>query len=869
MIKIENLTKVYKSKNKEKCIAVNDISLTFGDNGFVFIIGKSGSGKTTLLGLLGGLDNITSGDIIVNGNSFSKFKYRDFINYRNQMIGYIFQDFHLIDELTVEENIGLSLDLQNVKHLDEVNKVLADVDLVGYNKRYPKELSGGEKQRVAIARALIKNPKILLADEPTGNLDSKTTTQILNLLKKISKDRLVLMVSYNLSDANKFADRIVELSQGKIINDLIRNKDYCYETQIVNNELILPINRKISDEEISNINSELVKGNIKSIIQTEDVFIKNNISSYENSIDKKLKNKNFNFIKLFKLAINFMKKDFSRLFIYSFIVAALIVILGLAQLIVNFDSSEVIDKEMSNMNQSTISLKKVDVDDDLLVVDSTRVIPINETDINKYYEAGYEGNIYELLNVTLDYGPNLGFSDYNKPNAVNPAAVYHSGTAGVLVCDEEYVKGVFGKIEYLALCKDIRDSGYYITDYTADAILLYTSHLFSSYESILGAHKSMNVSVYSYINGIINTGYKEKYSDVIARLEDVTMSKEELYDYMTNDRYLAFYDEVIQNYSIGYTFNLNFKEAFINDKARTWTISGNSSLVYNGIPLAINQTWFQLHSQYKKYNLKNNEVVLSLSTYNKVFQTNYQSTNISSFVPHTVTYKYYYYYDELQMDLVDSFEISIVGLDTERNYASDDVFERLLEINTSTNAIYFSNTENTKVIFNTAHDVGFEPNSILAYSISTMTKAVDIFSEFFIIIFVGLCICSFVILINYGIKLINERKHEIGVLKALGIKDRDLTFIISIQMCLLALLVILLYIIGSVIFIDLSNDILVQSLLEFNPGLFLLDVDVLYLKKNFIFENSILVVIIVLISFIVPLFRLKFLKPTNIIKAKE
>ena len=229
MIRIEKLTKIYKSKNREKCIAIDNITLDFEDKGLIFVIGKSGSGKTTLLGLIGGLDSITSGDVIINGISFKSFKYKDFTNYRNQMIGYVFQDFHLFDELTVEENIALSLNLQNRKFTDEIENALRDVDLVGYGKRYPKELSGGEKQRVAIARALVKNPTIILADEPTGNLDSKTTAQILELLKNLSKDRLVLMVSHSLSDANTYADRIIELSDGKIINDYVRNEKYCYD----------------------------------------------------------------------------------------------------------------------------------------------------------------------------------------------------------------------------------------------------------------------------------------------------------------------------------------------------------------------------------------------------------------------------------------------------------------------------------------------------------------------------------------------------------------------------------------------------------------------------------------------------------------
>ena len=361
MIKLINLRKVYKSKSKEKCIAVNDVSLTLEDKGFVFVLGKSGSGKTTLLSLIGGLDNITSGDIIVNGNSIKNFKYADFTNYRNQIVGYIFQDFHLIDELTVEENIALSLDLQNIKDKDLINKSLADVDLKGYGLRYPKELSGGEKQRIAIARALVKNPKIILADEPTGNLDSKTTAQILDLLQKLSKDRLVLIVSHSLSDANKYADRIIELSNGKIINDYLRNPNYCYTYEIKNDELILPINQKLKEEEIKNINKNLFNGNIKSIVQTDDVFIINNkIYPNDFEIDKKrLKSSRFNFAKLFKLSTTFLKKDFIKLFIYSFVVAALIIVLGLSQLILNFDSSEVVKKELNNLNQNQISVNKI------------------------------------------------------------------------------------------------------------------------------------------------------------------------------------------------------------------------------------------------------------------------------------------------------------------------------------------------------------------------------------------------------------------------------------------------------------------------------------------------------------------------------
>lgn len=201
MIEVKELCKVYKSQKGGKWVALDHISFTLPDKGFIFVIGKSGSGKTTLLSLLGGLDTITSGDIIENGINVSKLSLKEQVYYRNSTVGFIFQDFHLIETLTIYENIMLALNLQGQEDNQKVLKALKDTDLEDYATRYPKELSGGQKQRVAIARALVKKPKILLSDEPTGNLDSKTTKQILNLLKEQAKEKLVIIVSHNLNDA--------------------------------------------------------------------------------------------------------------------------------------------------------------------------------------------------------------------------------------------------------------------------------------------------------------------------------------------------------------------------------------------------------------------------------------------------------------------------------------------------------------------------------------------------------------------------------------------------------------------------------------------------------------------------------------------
>ncbi len=223
MLSVKNLVKVYQTKGGVAVRALDGVNIDFADKGMVFLLGKSGSGKSTLLNVTGGLDVPTEGEVVVEGKSSNDFHSQDWDGYRNTFIGFIFQEYNILEEFTVGQNIALALQLQN-KPSDEkeVDKILSDVDLSGYAKRKPNTLSGGQRQRVAIARALIKSPRIIMADEPTGALDSETGKQIFETLKKLSKERLVIVVSHDRDFAEAYADRIIELEDGKIISDVTR-----------------------------------------------------------------------------------------------------------------------------------------------------------------------------------------------------------------------------------------------------------------------------------------------------------------------------------------------------------------------------------------------------------------------------------------------------------------------------------------------------------------------------------------------------------------------------------------------------------------------------------------------------------------------
>lgn len=221
MFELKNITKIY-ATDDFKQTALDNISIVFRKCEFVSILGPSGSGKTTLLNIIGGLDDYTDGDLIINGTSTKKYTDRDWDTYRNHKVGFVFQSYNLITHQSILSNVELALTLSGVGKKERRKRAIESLEKVGLkdhiNKR-PNQLSGGQMQRVAIARALVNNPDILLADEPTGALDSATSEQIMDLLKEVAKDRLVIMVTHNAELAHEYSTRIIEVKDGVILND--------------------------------------------------------------------------------------------------------------------------------------------------------------------------------------------------------------------------------------------------------------------------------------------------------------------------------------------------------------------------------------------------------------------------------------------------------------------------------------------------------------------------------------------------------------------------------------------------------------------------------------------------------------------------
>lgn len=237
MLQLKNITKTYGTSADGKVQALKGIDIEFRENEFVSILGPSGCGKTTLLNIIGGLDKYTTGDLVINGKSTKEFKDRDWDTYRNHSVGFVFQNYNLISHQSILSNVELALTLAGMGKQERRKKAIKALEEVGLKDQIhkrPNQLSGGQMQRVAIARALVSDPDILLADEPTGALDSSTSIQIMDLLKEIAKDRLVIMVTHNPELAEKYSTRIVKLLDGKIIDD---SNPYVASTEEINEAL--------------------------------------------------------------------------------------------------------------------------------------------------------------------------------------------------------------------------------------------------------------------------------------------------------------------------------------------------------------------------------------------------------------------------------------------------------------------------------------------------------------------------------------------------------------------------------------------------------------------------------------------------------
>lgn len=498
MLEARNLCKEYKTKNGPIVKALDNVNIKFEETGMVFILGKSGSGKSTLLNVLGGLDKYDSGEVIVKGKSSSEFKQADFDSYRNTFIGFIFQDYNILEEFTISKNIGLALELQGKKaDKKAIEELMEQVDLKGFGKRKPNTLSGGQKQRVAIARALVKNPEIIMADEPTGALDSNTGKQVLDTLKKLSKTKLVLIVSHDREFAEYYGDRIIELADGKIVSDIVKYKSAPKNSNgldIVDDKILTIKNgTKLDTEKAKTLISFISQNSQKDVIVSvdenankefkkiamiDDEGNKESFKKTENLNIKQYDGKKFKMIRSklpgkdsFKMGASGLKTKPIRLFFTIILSAIAFAMFGLADTMGSYDKVEntIISIRDSNINYASFSKGIKSDPDDKYPMDAK----LSAADFNKLnndlpdfnfnpvfsisewnYSVYFDQYIYDSEGIGYDklYSNSLyGFTELTEENIADFGTLI--GNSRLPQNDQEivltkYIYDVFDKGEY-------------------------------------------------------------------------------------------------------------------------------------------------------------------------------------------------------------------------------------------------------------------------------------------------------------------------------------------------------------------------------------------------------------------------------------
>ncbi|MCL2569979.1 MAG: ABC transporter ATP-binding protein/permease [Firmicutes bacterium] len=345
MFVVENISKKYRAKDGKVVDALRDVSYTFPERGMIFVVGKSGSGKSTMLNILGLLDSYDEGQLIINGKSCKDMNERERDIYRAHNIGFVFQDFHIIEKYTIGKNISLPLEIKNKEtNKTEVADALAKVGLVGFEKRKSTEVSGGQRQRVAIARALIKDPKIILADEPTGNLDSVTSKEIFTLLKELSKEKLVVVISHDLDSAHAYADTIVELADGQI-------------TDIYAGEGNIETIKFIGIENIPTDTSELVKSGKRVILVPATIHATNSPpQSIIPDIAPLPHRVRLPISSAFRLSLIGLRAKWVRMVFMIMLAMFATAFFGFADMIGRFDVNQILLEELNRLDKNYVSI---------------------------------------------------------------------------------------------------------------------------------------------------------------------------------------------------------------------------------------------------------------------------------------------------------------------------------------------------------------------------------------------------------------------------------------------------------------------------------------------------------------------------------
>ncbi len=867
MISIKHLTKIYSSRNKRTVRALDAVSFNLPDKGLIFVVGKSGSGKSTLLNLLGGLDSATEGEIIVDGMRFSQMK-KEFDSFRNDYIGFIFQDFNLLEKLTVFENVAFALDLQAKSDPQRVKDIIGLVELDGYEERYPVELSGGQQQRVAIARALVKDPRLLLADEPTGNLDSVTAKKIFELLKKLSRDKLVVVVSHSIESATRYGDRIIELGEGRIVSDVTKVE----RGEPREDEIELPYGA-IDKEELNAINERVKAGGV-TLVQ-KDAFEMTREPACEDREAEPLKRHNFPLKRAAWLSFKFLKAP--SLISTVVAVAFVVVVFTLCLLLYNFDSNDLL-RQMGTSEEGLFFLYKgyrsSDIDDTLSL---DRFVEVTEEDIKAFEDSAYDGKVFKLYNMPVPIASFMIDSGY-MPRVKDVYRNFYSSTMlGVLGVDEDFLAKIFGDYEVIA--GDLHDKPYgvVITDYAADSIIFRSMVEGEpmTYADFVGVD---NFRQRYYINAVISTGYKEKFASFMALCEeaikDGNVTKAERTAISQHEDYNKFVKDAQNKLNLAYALNDDYIEQVLEHpceslhhgriiSADVFDESGEQKLTDFGC--------YALDEQLFGMDLKKDEVRMSIWLYNSLFDANLTAEDMSGFESRRFSIRDFRKYDFDRYDPLFEMTFTVVGVADfgEGLIADSEVVKALKAYDVYPYALVFEGEENVAGLLDVANARGFAPGAMEYKDVYGVIGVMNVYGDLFLILALVVLFVGLILLVAYGMKSVKSRTGEIGIIRALGMGGKYAAVIFALQMLFAAALICVLSIVGQILLIRYADVLLREGLTSILNNNIFMEMSLISFSPAIAATSVGAVIIIIVLSAILQVIRLGKMKPVNILKKSE
>lgn len=900
MIELKNVYKEYKSSKGVITKALNNINIKLPSSGLIFVLGKSGSGKSTLLNLIGCMDKVTSGNILINDKDISKLSESKLNDYRNSCFGFIFQEHNLIEKFSVYDNLKLPCALKKLKYKkDDYDKILNSVSLDNLGYRRVNELSGGQKTRVSIARALIKNPNVILADEPTGNLDSTNSTQIFEILKSISKDRLVIVVTHDTEYAYKYGDRVIEIEDGNITKDNIVNQ----------------------------INEE--KKEIK--------IVKSRLS----------------FVDAIKFSSMNLRKKTIRLIVISIIISVTLTLFGYSYLMSDIDIIKTHSKTMIDNNETKMTLVKKIPGENLS--DIHPALNINNEEI-KYIKENITDNFEETFrlvinNEFLGIEKNMNFENPNSEILSN-AYYSHSYTESTFI-EKSYEKlnnlkligmtpsGNNDIVIYKILADYLIVNGVSIVDADSKGNEVIKTWYPSDYNDLVNSNKKIllgnlgynnSKKYYVYITGIIDddlskfnilkeidrTKAEHEYKTLLKEFEskympllnirivsdkfykDIEIEKNKVldsslyditYTYQNNKYYSGYStglrtideitiydgkklnkinslkeDEIVLD--IGLIAKMNGGDKFYSEQLKIYTDKIDKDYEEK-VKLREKEVENELKTQEEdpEYIIKEIPEVVKpndteiMNDFHKKYIEDFGITGKNIVI--SINRLYGESENKTYTFKVIGYAYKINGSDSNKSFVNEKILDSYMRSNKETYSVIFEENDQAKIeqlLNKYSNDEDFSISTLYSSTINSLKTSVNKLSSLFKKISYGLIVFSILLLTLYILMSISNSKKEIGILRSFGTKISGIYKIFYLEGLIIGIVSIVISSILIYFGIDYINNYISGNLFySVKPIIF---------NLNVIIYIFVIVFIVTIISSLIPLIKISRNKVIDIMYVK-